>query len=101
MYKFQRDRFQKVRGGHSRILDVQCEHCATHISYYQKDGPGHLLRMYVDRFIDTKPEGAQLICPSCERILGVHIMYEREKRPAYRLFAGAITKKVISKDKLH
>lgn len=100
MYKFQRDRFQKARGGSSRVLDVRCEHCDTHISYYQKDGPGALLRMYVDRFIDLKPEDKQLTCPTCERVLGLHIIFEKEKRPAYRLFAGAVTKKIVSKDKL-
>jgi len=100
MYKFQRDRFQKARGGHSRVLDVRCEHCNTHIAYYQKDGPGSLLRMYVDRFIDETPRGEQLGCVGCKRTLGVRIIYEKEKRPAYRLFAGAVTKRVVSKDKL-
>jgi len=100
MYRFQRDKYQKARGGSSRVLDARCEHCDTHITYYQKDGPGHLLRMYVDRFIDLDPEGGRLACPNCERVLGVHVIFEKEKRPAYRLFMGAVTKKIVSKDKL-
>jgi hypothetical protein len=100
MYKFRKDRYQKIRGGSSRVLDIRCEHCSAHITYYQKDGPGHLLRMYTDRFIDCRPEGENLSCPKCERVLGVFIIFEKEKRPAYRLFAGAVTKKIVGKDKL-
>jgi len=100
MYKFQKDQYQRTRGGSSRVLDVRCENCDAHISYYQKDGPGMLLRMYVDRFIDAKPEGKELNCPSCERILGTYIIFKKEDRPAYRLYAGAVTKKIVGRDKL-
>ena len=100
MYKFQNDRYKKVRGGHSHVLDVRCENCDTHISYYQKDGPGMLMRMYVDRFIDVKPSGKELICPSCKRTLGTYIIFKKEDRPAYRLYAGAVTKRLVARDKL-
>lgn len=46
MYKIKADKFQKARGGHTRILKLCCEHCA------------------------------------------------------YRLFAGAVTKQVVSRDSL-
>jgi hypothetical protein len=96
MYKFKRDGFQKSRGGTSRILDVSCDHCHTHVAFYQKDGPGILKRMYVDRFIDSKPASKELHCPKCDRFLGVRITWEKEQRAAYRLFAGSVAKKIIS-----
>jgi len=96
MYKFKNDRFQKNRGGTSRVLDVMCEHCGSHIAYYQKDGPGVLKRMYLDRFIDIKPVGDELICVNCKHQLGTLINYKKENRPAYRLFVGSVVKKITS-----
>lgn len=96
MYKFKNDKFKKNRGGSSRVLCVTCEGCGGHLVYYQKDGPGILKRMYVDRFIDTIPDGDDLKCQSCERILGVLINYKKENRMAYRLFVGAVNKKIVS-----
>ena len=47
--KFKSDKFKKARGGYSRLFDIRCEKCGNHICYYQKDGPGILKRMYLDR----------------------------------------------------
>ena len=99
-YKFKKDAFQKNRGGTSRVLDITCDHCEEHVTFYQKDGPGMLKRMYIDRFIDLKPKGETLICKHCQRELGKMITYKREDRPAYRLYAGAVHKKVISANTL-
>ena len=96
MYKFKSDKYQKARGGTSRVLDVMCEGCGSHVAYYQKDGPGLLKRMYVDRFIDVLPKGSDLICDSCERVIGNLVEYKKENRPAYRLYAGAVKKKIVS-----
>jgi len=100
MYKFQKDKYQKNRGGTSRVLDVLCEHCKKHVTYYQKDGPGLLKRMYVDRFIDIKPISDEIVCSGCKRQLGILVNYRKENRPAYRLFAGSVSKKIISQNKL-
>lgn len=95
MYQFKKDKFQKSRGGTSRVLDVCCEGCEAHIAYYQKDGPGVLKRMYVDRFIDISPEGRILICEACAREIGVLMEYKKEHRAAYRLYAGAVKKRIV------
>lgn len=100
MYKFKHDEYQKNRGGTSRVLDISCDHCGEHVTYYQKDGPGILKRMYVDRFIDLKPTGESLKCPACDAELGKLIEYKNESRPAYRLFAGAVNKHIISQHKI-
>ncbi len=98
MYKFKKDKYKSARRGYSRLLDISCEHCSAHLCYYQKDGPGILKRMYLDRIIDSKPTTKDLTCPNCQRTLGVLTVYEKEKRDAYRLFVGAVVKKVLNAD---
>jgi hypothetical protein len=94
-YKFKRDRFRAARGGTSRLLAVSCEKCDRLISYYQKDGPGVLKRLYIDRMIDHTNLADQLICGGCEQVVGIRFVYTKEDRPAYRLFTGAVTKKIV------
>lgn len=99
--RFKNDKYKKVRGGYSRLIDISCEHCGKHLFFYQKDGPGILKRMYIDRISesgDLKLD-ANLTCPKCRRILAVPIIYEKENRPALRLFVGAITKKIVKSKK--
>lgn len=88
------DKYSQARGGWSRILDVTCEKCDSHVCFYQKDGPGPLKRMYVDRMIKFQPSGPKLVCSGCGQELGVQITYAKENRPAYRLFQGAVNKKI-------
>jgi len=51
---FKSDKYKRTRGGYSRLLDISCAKCGTHLFYYQKDGPGMLKRMYLDRIYDSK-----------------------------------------------
>lgn len=93
--KFKNDKYKKIRGGYSRLLDISCEHCQKHLFFYQKDGPGLLKRMYLDRIIDSGIDTSNnLICQNCNKLLAVATIYEKENRPALRLFVGAITKKI-------
>lgn len=93
---FKNDSFRKARGGYSRLLLISCEECGAVVCKYQKDGPGPLRRMYADRILDSRVanSGKNLFCPKGHH-LGVKIIYEKEHRPAFRLFVDAITKKVI------
>lgn len=96
--EFKNDTYRKSRGGRSRFLDIRCRKCDKHICVYQKDGPGNLRRMYVDRI--NKPAVSilkkELVCPN-GHLLAVKAMYEKEKRSAFRLFVDAVTKKIIKK----
>lgn len=96
---FKNDKYKKARGGYSRLLDISCASCGNHLCYYQKDGPGILKRMYLDRIsgsdfyaFNSKNLKAipQLLCTKCKLQIGIPIVYEKEKRPAYRLFVGAV-----------
>jgi hypothetical protein len=93
---FKRDKYKKARGGYSRLLQISCQKCDAVICKYQKDGPGNLRRMYIDRIIDNKVpiSGKNLSCPKGD-LLGVKIIYEKENRPAFRLFVDAVKKKII------
>ncbi len=96
--EFKNDKYRKSRGGHSHFLDIRCRKCDKHICAYQKDGPGNLRRMYVDRI--NKPTASilkkELICPN-GHVLAVKMLYAKEKRPAFRLFVDAVIKKIIKK----
>jgi hypothetical protein len=98
------DKYKKNRGGYSRLLEISCEGCSAVLGYYQKDGPGILKRMYLDRIYKSDysdlsnksfNELPQLICGQCNRHLGIPMVYEKEKRYAFRLFQGAIVKKIV------
>ncbi len=93
---FKNDKYKKSRGGYSRLLQIRCEKCSEPVCLYQKDGPGNLRRMYIDRIIEpTVPiSGKSVNCP-CGHLLGTRIIYDKENRPAFRLFVDAVAKKII------
>ncbi len=81
--------YRKAKGG--RRIIVMCAHCKTEIILYEKVGPGGLLRMYVDRIIESSiklPKGG-LFCPDCSAQLGARGVLRRNKKQAYRLIRGA------------
>lgn len=94
--KFKSDKYRKNRGGYTRLLQINCEKCNSSVCLYQKDGPGNLRRMYVDRIIDpvVSISRKDLSC-SKGHLLGVKIIYKKEDRPAFRLFVDSVVKKII------
>ena len=107
---FKKDGFRRVRGGNSRWLLVHCEKCQTPVLVYQKDGPGMLKRLYVDRIVAPRSLAdlqnlsikrlPNLVCAQCKTILGVPYVYEKEQRSAFRLFVGAVGKKIVKGEKV-
>ena len=94
--KLKKDRYRRARGGYSRLLKISCERCGNVVALYQKDGPGPLKRMYVDRIVESYAKaGVNLVCHKCGHVLGIRYIYEKEKRFAFRLFEGSVTKKII------
>lgn len=107
--KLKSDKYKKNRGGYSRLLEISCEGCGAVLGYYQKDGPGMLKRMYLDRIYKSSysnlsnesfDELPQLICKQCHRHLGVPMVYEKEKRFAFRLFPGSVIKKILKSENI-
>jgi hypothetical protein len=89
------DKYSQARGGWSRILEITCEKCSCHVCFYQKDGPGPLKRMYVDRMIDVKPIDLKFECSNCGTELGMKTTYAKENRSAYRLYQSSVNKKIV------
>ena len=105
-FTLKNDRYRKVRGGSAKFLDISCAACNTWILLYQKDGPGRVLRLYLNR-IFAPPVLAQLqdradigetknmtnlVCSSCGVVLGSPMKYD-DGRLAYNLRHGLIAKK--------
>ena len=97
--KFKSDKFRKSRGGYSRWLLVFCKKCKAPTVVYQKDGPGILKRLYVDRVVGPKLHGKNLVCGKCKTVLGMRTIYQKEKRFVYLLFVGAVGKTIVSGEK--
>jgi len=103
-YLFKTDKYKKDRGGYSRLLNLHCLRCNHLICVYQKDGPGNLRRLYMDRIFDpielTDLEKKSLAkipnlkCRNCKELLGTPYVYPREKRKAFRLYQDALVKKI-------
>ncbi len=74
-----------------------CGECSEIICFYQKDGAGNLLRLYLDRIIDARCSLSEkaLRCPN-GHMLGVRIVYSKENRNAFRLISHAVRKGVVS-----
>ncbi len=102
--EWKNDTYRKARGGYARLLAVSCAACGTHLFSYQKDEPGIVKRLYLDRIYQSYMyEGIQqralqhipqLLCPQCGEHLGMPIIYQKEQRLAFRLFAGAVSTKI-------
>ena len=105
-FKFKRDSYARRRGT-PKMLSIFCSACNNYIMSYQKDGPGPLLRCYIDRIhypeklekrqheAFNKKTAPHLVCDSCNTVIGSPIVYESEDRPAYHMRPGFF---VIEKD---
>ncbi|XOU93911.1 MAG: hypothetical protein ACNFW9_03620 [Candidatus Kerfeldbacteria bacterium] len=103
--KIKKDKYKSSRGGYSRLLDISCQKCNNKILVYQKDGPGNLRRLYMDRIFSPSSlvelhkkdikKISPLKCNKCGFIMGMPYIYDKEKRKAFRIFQDAVTKKII------
>lgn len=105
LFTLKKDTYRISRGGYARFLNIYCKTCGYHLLLYQKDGPGPLKRLYVDRIFAPKEVLAQwkgknllktcpLKCTYCQISLAKPYLYEKEARPALLLKENSIIKKV-------
>jgi hypothetical protein len=107
---FKIDRYTQRRGA-PRMVELKCKYCNGWVISYQKDGPGRLLRCYLDRIHGPK-EVAELQLgnhtaetlpwlkchkANCGRFLGAPLLYKfrdpktkkvTEERLSFRLLDG-------------
>lgn len=103
-FSFKKDKYSTARGGYSRLLNVCCRKCENIVVVYQKDGPGSLRRLYLDRiFSPENLVGLQnksikdiptLKCKKCNRVLATPYVFLKEKRKAFRLYQDAVIKRL-------
>jgi DNA-directed RNA polymerase subunit M/transcription elongation factor TFIIS len=110
--KFKKDRFSKRRGGTSKALDIFCKKCSNLVLIYQKDGPGPLLRCYVDRILYPKnsipknikyvKQMPKLTCDDCGALIGTPMRYRRhgENRLAFNMVKASFKKRISTQVKL-
>ncbi|MBS3081690.1 hypothetical protein J4416_01975 [Candidatus Pacearchaeota archaeon] len=101
---FKLDKYQKARGGYSRILILSCRVCGNKVAEYQKDGAGNLRRLYLDRIVSPNKlvnlekkslmSIDQLRCSKCKEDLGTPYIYKKENRKAFKLYQDSLIKKV-------
>lgn len=103
------DKYRKARQGYTRVYNLACATCGTHCVTYQKDGPGALKRLYLDRILAPAKLSAlqklrsvksvpPLSCSKCATVLGVPIIYKKESRLSYLLRPGKVKKTGIVRD---
>ncbi len=104
-HTLKKDKYVNARGGNSHFLDLYCSQCSQHFALYQKDGAGRLLRMYIDRILApqefshlqsrvfSKNEMPNLRCSKCSNLIGTPMVYEAERRLAFRVIQGSFMKK--------
>ena len=104
-FELKNDKYRRARGGTAKLLRLKCAKCETDLMIYQKDGPGNLLRCYLNRiFSPPELKGLQddenireprdllnLICSSCQEKIGHPIRY-RDGRLAFSLIHGSVAK---------
>jgi hypothetical protein len=61
--------------------------CRTKLYKYQKDIPGHLLKVFKDRIIQDHTRG-DLKCPKCNRDFARHAIIQG--RPANKIIQGKV-----------
>ncbi|HAZ28217.1 MAG TPA: hypothetical protein DCY48_00345 [Candidatus Magasanikbacteria bacterium] len=103
-FSLKKDKYKAARGGHSRLLNVCCRKCESVVVVYQKDGPGNLRRLYLDRIFEpVEMAGLQALnikdvpvlkCKKCSAALGTPYIYIKEKRKAFRLYKDSVTKRL-------
>lgn len=101
-HRLKRDKYKSARGGYSRLLNLHCRKCNTVFAEYQKDGPGNLRRLYMDRIMAPKKlvglenksikEVSPVKCPKCGFIVGMPYVYKKEKQKSISCISRCISK---------
>jgi hypothetical protein len=94
---YENPHYRKVRGFH--FIMVSCGYCKTDFALYQKVGKGVLLRMYVERIVesavDLSPKPGALFCPACHEQLATRVTLKRKNKEAYIMIRGAFNYRLL------
>lgn len=90
------DEYSKARGGWISFNKLSCSKCKSFIGDYQKDGGLLLKRLYQDRLSNSYFEWNEnkiIFCSNCNQPLASCLIYKKESRHSFALFAYAIKSK--------
>lgn len=90
--KYENSSSRKIKG--SYILLVTCGNCKTDIVRYQKLGKGNVLRMYINRIIESSIELTDdCICPNCGKLLGTRVSLKKDSKEFYKMIRSTFNTK--------
>ena len=68
-------------------IEIHCKGCGQHLYTYRKEGPGHLVKCFVDGITADSTTG-NLQCPSCQTLFARLASYHN--RPAHKIIQGKV-----------
>lgn len=68
-------------------ISIYCAKCSTFLYKYQKEGPGTLIKCYVDRILQDNTKG-DLRCPNCRQEFARQTMIYN--RAAHKIIQGKV-----------
>ncbi|RJO60942.1 hypothetical protein C4544_04205 [candidate division WS5 bacterium] len=68
-------------------ISIHCSKCSELIYRYQKEGPGSLVKCYVDRIVEDYTKG-NLKCLSCGQDFARHAIMHN--RPVHKIIQGKV-----------
>lgn len=68
-------------------IGIYCKECGQHLYTYKKEGPGHLVKCYVDGITVDNTTG-NLECPICHTPFARLASYHN--RPAHKIIQGKV-----------
>lgn len=95
--KYKNPYYKKMKN--SFLMLVTCAFCKEKIALYQKVGKGGLLRMHIERIIessvDLTSEDKGLRCPNCNKLLASRSFLKRENNFAYNMIRGRYNTSIL------
>lgn len=68
-------------------FDVHCSRCNRLLYRYQKEGPGQLVKCFLDRIVKDHTRG-DCTCPGCGQVFARTASFHN--RPAHKIIQGKI-----------
>lgn len=95
--KYKNPYYKKIK--RSYILVVSCSKCKEEVLRYQKVGKGGLLKIYIDRIVDSELEISEdrkiISYISCKNRIGVKVKLKKDGKQAYKMIQGSFNTKEI------
>ena len=91
--KYKNPKMKKIKRSHPML--VSCGVCKVPLILYQKQGIGTLLRLHIERVIESEMQltSQNLTCPECDTVLGHKVTINDEE--SYKMLRSNYNTKFI------